>query len=186
MATRDELDRIRAALEAAAGVGADRIELDADADAVVLRGAVATPEEATEAGMLAEQHVDNVRNELRVDPNLREDPTLSAPEQGPQEADDVERGTQLQTQERGGEIVEDVQESLDENIAWTPPDEPTTVPTAAEQRGFSDHRIATPDSADAGPLDEDEAAEADPSLADLSPEDLRHAAHPSPNDEERR
>src|SRR4029453_9971229 len=41
-------------------------------DDVVLRGAVASPEEATVAGQLAEEYADSVVNELQIDRGLRE------------------------------------------------------------------------------------------------------------------
>ncbi|MGH3666493.1 MAG: BON domain-containing protein [Egibacteraceae bacterium] len=178
--TDEELDRIREALDAADGIDATRIDLDAEGDGVVLRGAVASPEESTVAGMLASQHVAAVRNELGVEPNLREDPTddtLGAGDWG--DEDDPARATQLATEEHGGDITDRAAEAQAESIPWEPPHEPVGVPTTAEERGELDHKVGAVDSADPGPLPEDEAEATSPSLADLSAEELRRSAHGS-------
>lgn len=181
MATED-LDVIRAALDEATAVDASRIDLDDDDGAVVLRGAVATAEEASAAGLVVEEYADAVRNLLWVDPNLREaagTADAERPEAGDTAgSDDVERATEMATGEMGGEIVTDVQESLDENVAWEPPDEPVMVPSAGEERGALDRPVADSEPADAGPLSEEEADATTPSLAELSPEELARSAHP--------
>jgi osmotically-inducible protein OsmY len=56
------LDMIRERLRVSTRVGDDRIEVAARDDDVVLLGAVATPEEATVTGMLAEEYASSVVN----------------------------------------------------------------------------------------------------------------------------
>jgi osmotically-inducible protein OsmY len=66
------LERIRVRLRVSTGVGDERIDVATRDDDVVLLGAVATPEEATVAGQLAEEYATSVVNELEVDRGLRE------------------------------------------------------------------------------------------------------------------
>src|SRR5688500_1031744 len=75
----DQPDIVREALAAADTVDARGIRVDAAEDAVVLRGSVATFEEASAAAAIAEQHADLVRSELTVDTNLRESADAAAP-----------------------------------------------------------------------------------------------------------
>ena len=172
------LDELADALERSDSVDASRIVLSvADDGVVVLRGAVATVEQADQAALLASELADDVRNELRVDVNVREDITeLGGREDGG--ADSSRRGADLATQEVGGDLTTDVQESLDENIPLDPPDEPVFVPTAREQRGGIDAGGDVELPADAGDLDGDDAAATQPSLADMSPEELARSARP--------
>ncbi len=192
MATKD-LDVIRAALDEAASLDASRIELEEDDDGgVVLRGAVATAEQASAASFVVEEHADAVRNLLWVDPNLRETAGVGVDTPGVGNVtgtaaagpDDPERATERATGEMGGEIVTDVQESLDENVAWDPPDEPVMVPSSGEERGALDHPSSDVESAEAGPLSEEEADATAPSLPELSPEELARSAHPDHDQEE--
>lgn len=177
----ETMDRIREALSGAQGVDEQRIEVAADGGEVVLRGAVASVEEASVAVMVAERHVEQVRNELAVDPNLREDaagaglvdPTDASPAEG---LDDPARATEFATEEMGGEITDDVAESLGENVAWEPPHEPVGVPTVAEERGVPDHEVGAVESQNPGPLDEEEADATTPSAPDLSAAQLRRRA----------
>src|SRR5687767_13791483 len=69
----DVLEMIRERLRVSTRVGDDRIEVAARDDDVVLLGAVASPEEATVAGQLAEEYASSVVNELQVDRGLREE-----------------------------------------------------------------------------------------------------------------
>ncbi len=183
MAIRPEvLDLIQEALDRADGVDARDIDLALDGDAVVLRGAVSTFEEASAAALLAEQHAAAVRNELRIDPNLREDTAgvedlADSPEPAPTAADAEIR--------QADDLVTDVGDALAENVAWEPPDEPTFVPTQAEERGMVDHDVVAVEPAPAGPLSEDEADRVEPSLPDLSAEELARTARPTPVDDDR-
>ena len=68
----DVLEQIRERLRVSTRVGDERIEVATRDDDVVLLGAVATPEEATVAGQLAEEYATSVVNELQVDRGLRE------------------------------------------------------------------------------------------------------------------
>ena len=110
------LDRIRERLRVSTRVGDDRIQVAGRDDDVVLLGAVASPEEATVAGQLAEQYAASVVNELQVDRDLR---------QGVEEP--VERATAAPDA--------DLDEALAENQPWMPPDVPQLAPTRTEERG---------------------------------------------------
>jgi hypothetical protein len=112
----DVLDRIRERLRVSTRVGDDRIQVAARDDDVVLLGAVASPEEATVAGQLAEQYAASVVNELQVDRDLRQG--VEEPAEGASFAP-------------GG----DLDEALAENQPWSPPDVPQLAPTRTEQRG---------------------------------------------------
>jgi hypothetical protein len=68
----DVLEQIRERLRVSTRVGDERIEVATRDDDVVLLGAVASPEEATVAGQLAEEYAASVVNELQVDRGLRE------------------------------------------------------------------------------------------------------------------
>lgn len=151
----DLTDVVRESLEAVDTVDARHIEVVADGDELVLRGGVATHEEASAAAAVATQHAEEVRNELRVDVNLREG---------------LEAGGQPE------DLVSDLQESLTENVPWDPPHEAVEVPTRAEERGVVDS------SADDDGTD-DEAATAR-SLPDMNADELSRAAHPEARDEE--
>ena len=169
------LDEIAAALDEADGVDATRISLSLQDATVVLSGVVASAEEASAAALIAEQLSDAVRNEIAVDPQVREDSTHS--DAGAQEVvdDSSQRETDLATSEHGGELTTDMHEALAENIPLDPPDEPVMVPTLAEERGVAAEPTSEP-IGDSGPLSQDEADQTAPSLADMSPADLARAA----------
>ena len=166
------------ALQAADTVDARAITVVADGDTVVLQGSVATFEESSAAQNVAETHADEVRNELRVDVNLREGLDLSEGANDRQIADSVSTSS-FNPAEEPNDLVTDMQESLEENLPWDPPTEPVEVPTRAESRGVADRSGDD----DAGTL-LDETAGGEKSLPDLSPEELSRAAHPQPRDEE--
>jgi len=72
--------------------------------------------------------------------------------------------------------VDDLQESLEENVPWDPPTEDIQVPTRSEARGTA--------AGGGGDALADDAASTTKSLPDLSPEELSRAAHPqAPNEE---
>ena len=190
MATRpEEHDRIVEALEGADGVDATEVLVEGDGQTVVLRGAVATFEEATLAAAIAEQHSGDgrVRNELRVDPNLREDPTSERVQEPPsaRTGEDMTGSSVLLPDDTGDELVDDIGDSVAENLPWDPPEHPTEVPTLAEERGVVDHDVTAVPAADAGPLPPDEAEATAPSLGELSQQELARAATPTRHDEER-
>ena len=170
----DLTDVVREALAAADTVDARSIEVVADGDALVLRGGVATHEEATAAVSVADQHAEAVRNELRVDTNLREGLDLREPAPEPGSSGDP---SPFDPTSQPDDLVADLQTSLTENVPWDPPQEPVEVPTRAEERGV----------AGSNGFDEDpdaQPAATEKSLPDLSPEELSRAAHPEPRDEE--
>lgn len=170
----DLTDVVREALAAADNLDARSIDVAADGDVLVLRGGVATHEEATAAVSVADQHAEAVRNELRVDINLREG--LDSREPAPSRSSNGEP-TPFDPTSEPDDLVDDLQTSLTENVPWDPPHEPVEVPTRAEERG----------TAGSNGFDEDPdaaAASTEKSLPDLSPEELSRAAHPEPRDEE--
>ena len=181
----DQIDEVLAALEAADSVDCGGIRVDADGDAVVLRGSVATFEESSAAQQIAHEHADSVRNELVVDHNLREtggsEPTAADNADDSARRDGL-RGSSYDPLERSDDIVTDVQESLDENEPWDPPHESVEVPTRAEARGVADRRVAPADADLDAELDEDPGS-GGKSLADVSPEELAQAAHPQPEED---
>lgn len=194
MATDEEtLARIREVLDASDRVAAARVSVDQSGDGVVLRGAVATPEEATAAALLAEQEAPAVRNEMRVDTNLREDPADPRVADPDAAAGDRDRATSADTSspdhrsnqtgttavdDPPGDQPADVEAALGENLPWDPPDEPALAPTPEEQRGIVDHDITEADPADAGPVEEadDVTAGGENSAGDLSAAELAESA----------
>jgi BON domain len=181
----DVLERIRERLRVSTRVGDERIEVATRDDDVVLLGAVATPEEATVAGQLAEEYADSVVNELQVDRGLREwveEPRDTEP--ASPAGDEVLIGSTDMLAGPDSAPTEDLAEALDENEPWTPPDVPQLAPTATEQRGgwAQENALALSEWEDEGgdPDDlldeEDRAARDGVSAPDLAPADLERAA----------
>lgn len=186
MAIDETRARIRDALARSDRVDAGRIDVAADAEEVVLRGAVATPEEATVAVMIAEAdaaEVVTVRNELRVDEGLRE---ATAQDAGGVAAE--EQAAPQRSPEQPGQPADDLtphaEEALGEGIAWDPPEQPATAPTQTEERGVLARDTSVPPSAEEGTVDDPDAVA--PSAADLSAAELERSSRPRPdNDEDR-
>jgi hypothetical protein len=181
----DVLERIRERLRVSTRVGDERIEVAARDDDVVLLGAVATPEEVTVAGQLAEEYADSVVNELQVDRGLRdwtEEPVDTEP--ASPAGDEVLIGSTDMLAGPDSAPTEDLAEALDENEPWSPPDVPQLAPTATEQRGgwAQEDALALSEWEDEGgdPDDlldeEDRAARDGRSAPDLAPADLERAA----------
>jgi BON domain-containing protein len=179
------LETIRERLRVSTRVDDERIEVATRDDDVVLLGTVASPEEATVAGQLAEEYAGSVVNELQVDRGLREG--LEEPldtEPASPAADEVLIGSTDMLAGPDAAPTEDLAEALDENEPWTPPDVPQLAPTVTEQRGGWAHEDALALSAweEAGgdPDDlldeEDRAAREGISAPDLAPADLEWAA----------
>jgi hypothetical protein len=183
----DVLEQIRERLRVSTRVGDDRIEVATRDDDVVLLGAVASPEESTVAGQLAEEYATSVVNELQIDRGLREgfddDPLDTEP--ASQAEDEVLIGSTDMLAGPDATADQDMAEALDENEPWIPPDVPQLAPTATEQRGgvspadalaLSDWEAAGGDPDDL--LDEEDRAARDGVAApDLAAADLEHAAH---------
>jgi hypothetical protein len=175
------------ALDQAELVDARQILVAADPGTgeVVLRGSVASEEEADAASLVAERYAETVINELVVDPTLREgvgDP-LDVERVVPAE-DEVLVGDPDMLAGPDAAITDDINQALEDNEPWEPPDEPLLAPTAAEQRGvLSDPRNPAfgddADPVDVGELDADGL----PAAADLSYQDIEEAAkgHPLPS-----
>jgi hypothetical protein len=181
----DVLEQIRERLRVSTRVGDERIEVAARDDDVVLLGAVATPEEATVAGQLAEEYATSVVNELQVDRGLREgiEEPLDAEPASPA-GDEVLIGSTDMLAGPDAAPTQDLAEALDENEPWMPPDVPQLAPTVTEQRGGVDpeDRLALSEWEEEGgdPDDlldeEDRAARDGRSAPDLAPADLERAA----------
>jgi hypothetical protein len=181
----DVLERIRERLRVSTRVGDERIEVATRDDDVVLLGAVATPEEVTVAGQLAEEYADSVVNELEVDRGLREgwEEPLDTEPASPA-GDEVLVGSTDMLAGPDTAPTEDLAEALDENEPWSPPDVPQLAPTATEQRGgwARENALALSEWEEEGgePDDlldeEDRAARDGVSAPDLAPADLERAA----------
>jgi BON domain len=178
------LEQIRERLRVSTRVGDERIEVATRDDDVVLLGAVATPEEATVAGQLAEEYATSVVNELQVDRGLREgieEPQDTEP--ASPAGDEVLIGSTDMLAGPDAAPTEDLAEALDENEPWTPPDVPQLAPTATEQRGgwAQEDAIALSEWEAGGDPDdllddEDRAARDGISAPDLAAADLDRAA----------
>jgi hypothetical protein len=182
---QDVLERIRERLRVSTRVGDERIEVATRDDDVVLLGAVATPEEVTVAGQLAEEYADSVVNELQIDRGLRdwvEEPVDTEP--ASPAGDEVLIGSTDMLAGPDSAPTEDLAEALDENEPWSPPDVPQLAPTATEQRGgwAAEDALALSEWEDEGgdPDDlldeEDRAARDGRSAPDLAVADLDRAA----------
>jgi BON domain len=179
------LEQIRERLRVSTRVDDQRIEVAARGDDVVLLGAVASPEEATVAGQLAEEYAGSVVNELQVDRGLREgvEEPLDGEPASPA-GDEVLIGSTDMLAGPDAAPTEDLAEALDENEPWSPPDVPQLAPTVTEQRGgvAPEDRLALEEWDEAGgdPDDlldeEDRAARDGTSAPDLAPADLERAA----------
>lgn len=182
MATEsEEPDVILEALQTSDFVDARAVNVTVDEGAVVIGGTVATYEEASAALRIAQEHAAEVRNELRVDVNFREGVGDEGETEGEARRSGLQ-GSSFEALEGSDDLVSDMQESLDESLPWTPPDEPVEVPTRAESRGTADPNAADDEDPDAGLLAES-ADSSDRSLADMSADELARAAHPEPQQE---
>ncbi|HET9292628.1 MAG TPA: BON domain-containing protein [Actinomycetes bacterium] len=181
----DVLEQIRERLRVSTRVGDERIEVATRDDDVVLLGAVATPEEATVAGQLAEEYATSVVNELQVDRGLREgieEPQDTEP--ASPAGDEVLIGSTDMLAGPDAAPTEDLAEALDENEPWMPPDVPQLAPTATEQRGgwAQENALTLSEWEGAGGDpddlldDEDRAARDGISAPDLATADLDRAA----------
>ncbi|HEV2921177.1 MAG TPA: BON domain-containing protein [Actinomycetota bacterium] len=181
----DVLEQIRERLRVSTRVDDERIEVATRDDDVVLLGAVASPEEATVAGQLAEEYATSVVNELQVDRGLREE--VEEPldtEPASPAGDEVLVGSTDMLAGPDTAPTEDLAEALDENEPWTPPDVPQLAPTVTEQRGGvpAEDRLALEEWDEAGGepddlLDEEDRAGRDGiSAPDLAEAELEQAA----------
>jgi midasin (ATPase involved in ribosome maturation) len=204
MADEGTLAVIRDALADSERVDVERVELVLDAGAVVLRGSVATTEQADLATMVARQHADEVHNRLRVDPGLREDATnpadiarqaaLAEASDTDQELDDSaavpdrprtedwsaqKAGLEsLTMSEARDDMPEDVAEALAENKPWNPPTQPHLAPTEEEQRQVLDREQAPEALAEQG-----ERGDGEPSLPGVSKAELERRARPDTDED---
>ncbi len=169
----EDLVEIRAMLDESDRIDATRIQLSSAGDAILLRGSVATADEAKAAEILVSEYAGDVINELRIDRGLREgivEPV--AAERATPPSDEVLVGDVEMLAGPDAAVTDDLSVALEENEPWNPPDEPSLAPTAAEYGGELSF-------GDGGPLDEDEASVGDDAgvaAADLSHEELTAAA----------
>jgi len=166
----ETLARIRLTLESSARVDASRVQVAREGADVVLRGAVATPEEASVAALIAEQDTPTVRNELLVDAGLREGDAASADQPSPAPPRSPEDPAQP------ADLTPHAEEALGEGMAWDPPDAPSLAPTRAEERGYLSRDAASEPAAPEGDVEDPDAVE--PSAADLSAAELERSARP--------
>lgn len=166
------LTEIKSALEDSDRVDATRISLEASGGRVVLRGAVASSDEASAAALIAETRTDRVSNELTIDPNLREgtESPISVERVRPAE-NEVLIGSTDMLAGPDAAMETDLDRALEENVPWTPPDEPQLAPTEDEYAGAaSPGAMASPTGEDPDP---DLAHREDYAAADLAREDLQ-------------
>ena len=167
----DTIAQIKSALRDADRVDERRIQVEARADAVVLRGAVSSPEEASAATLIAESFADSVVPELQVDPNLRE---------GLIDARDSEQAIPAENEILIGDadmlsgpeptVETDLNKAMEENVPWDPPTEPHLAPAGAEYGGASSEGGPAP--VDTSDPDPDRVDRSDYAAADLSREEL--------------
>jgi hypothetical protein len=165
------LDEIKLALEDSDRVDATRIVLESDETGVILRGAVASSDEASAAALIAEARADNVANELTIDPALREgiEAPLSVEPVQPAENEVLVGSTDMLAGPDAA-METDLGRALEENVPWTPPDEPQMAPTEEEYGGAtSPGALDSPSGEDPDP---DLVHREDYAAADLSREDL--------------
>jgi hypothetical protein len=165
------LAEIKAALEDSDRVDGTRISIEGNDGRVVLRGAVASSDEASAAALIAESRADAVSNELTIDPNLREgaEPPISVERVQPAE-NEVLIGSTDMLAGPDSAIETDLGRALEENVPWDPPDEPHLAPTEDEYAGAtSPGALDSPTGEDPDP---DLAHREDYAAADLSREDL--------------
>lgn len=188
MTDDDTIARIRDVLDASPRIDAARVEVSRDGGDVVLRGAVATPEESSVAAMIVEGKAADafratteadetltVRNELRVDAGLREVASEAAAS-----ADAAESEVPPPPPgEAPPDLTTDAHDALSENVAWDPPDAPSFAPTRGEELGRPQGASSMPDPAPAGAVDGE--ADTEPSASDLSAADLERSARVTEN-----
>lgn len=165
------LDEIKAALEDSERVDATRIVVQGGDDEVILRGSVASSDEASAAALIAETRTQRVSNQLTIDPALREgiEAPVSVERVEPAE-NEVLIGNSDMLAGPDAAIETDLDRALEENVPWTPPDEPQLAPTQDEYAGAtSPGSLDAPDGVDPDP---DLAHREDYAAADLSREDL--------------
>jgi hypothetical protein len=175
----DDIAALQGALEDSNRVDARRITLNAEGDEVVLRGAVATPEEASAATLIIEQLAPSVRSELEVDHGLREGATEPVEVENAVPAEDeVLVGDPDMLAGPDADIETDLSHALEENVAWDPPTEPQLAGSVSEYRShLSDGGSEGINEGDPELLERARDAAA----PDLSAEDLRQPASQAPS-----
>ena len=149
-------------------VDESRIRVVADGDGVALEGAVASPEEADAAALVAERHSENVVNRLRVDPLVREGIDNDEPREEVAPAqDEILVGGPDPLAGPDATITSDSAEAFSENEPWNPPDEPVLAATAGE---YENRPVYDGDETVSA------AGEPGPAAADLTEDDLARAA----------
>lgn len=167
----DTVAQIETALQDASRVDERRIQVEARNDAVVLRGAVSSPEEASAATLIAESYADSVVPELQVDPNLREGVTQprDSEEAVPAE-NEILIGDADMLSGPESTVEPDLNKAMEENVPWDPPTEPHLSPAGAEYGGATSEGGPAP--IDTSDPDPDRVDRSDYAAADLSREEL--------------
>jgi hypothetical protein len=169
----DVIDEIKTALDESDRVDAARIVIDRKTDdVIVLRGAVASSEEASAAALIAETRAERVANELTIDPGLREGQEIPISNERAQPAEnEVLVGSTDMLAGPEAEISSDLGRALEENEPWNPPDEPHLAPTIDEYAGQASPGALSGDEEESDP-DPDLSHREDYAAADLAREDL--------------
>lgn len=167
----ETIEEIKAALEESERVDARRIQVSGEGDKVILRGSVASGDEASAAALIAEGYATNVVPELLVDPNLREglvDPRDT--EKAVPAENEILVGDSDMLSGPDAKIETNMDRALEENVPWDPPTEPHLAPADAEYAGDTSEGGPAP----IDPSDPDPATvgRADYAAADLSREEL--------------
>jgi hypothetical protein len=167
-----ELAEVWAALVEDQGVDTRRVVIAVRDGALVIGGAVGSPEEVDRALSVVSGFGVSVVDRLQVDLALREDDQepLRAERVEPADPDELLIGSADMLAGPEATITEDLTRAFDENEPLEPPEQPLFPPTPAEAR-----RARTP-TAEEPTIDADEAADDRPAAADLTEQDLRQAA----------
>ena len=167
----EAIEEIKAALEESDRVDARRIQVVGESDKVILRGSVASADEASAAALVAEAYAPAVVPELHIDLNLRE---------GAVDPRDVEKAVAAENEILVGDtdmlagpdakIETSMERALEENVPWDPPTEPHLAPSDSEYGGATSEGGPPPiDTTDPDPAT---VSRADYAAADLTREEL--------------
>lgn len=131
---QDDVRQIENALAVSTRIDHERVQVVAREDRIVLHGAVATPEEAAAAAIIAERYGHDVVNELRIDRHLQEGAERpQAREQAVPAENEVLIGDTDMLAGPDAHITTDMATAFQENEPWIPPDAPIAVAAPASE-----------------------------------------------------